>query len=337
MRAPKQEVFYHDRLDIPKEYLRFTTPKEVSKYRAERLKCDILVEIGAGIGGQTFGFSKFCKKVIAIELDPKKLKILRDNIKKLGLKNVDVIDGDALSERVIKRVKELKPEIIFWDSSRKAEGERSINDLSPNIWLLLKEYSKISSKISIEIPPFTSDLKSLKENFEEEFISLDGKLNRLTLYLNELKKSDKSVVALPEKERIENKKIKESEIESSAGGYKYFYIINPAIILSGLINELASQFKVKILQISKKKYFLSNEKINSVFLQRFEILKVCKNNFLEILRNLKLFDAKKVVLRLNINPEYYWKERKKYEEQLKGKKEIHLFAGEEAVLCKYKI
>ncbi len=333
MRAPKQDILWHKKLQISNEYLRFATPKEVSNYRAERLKCDVLVEIGAGIGGQTFGFAKFCKKVIAVEIDQKKLRILRDNIKKLGIKNVDVIEGDALSEGVIKRVKELNPEIIFCDSSRKAEGERSINDLSPNIWLLLREYSKISSKIAIEIPPFTSDSKSLKENFEQEFISLNGKLNRLTLYFNELKKSDKSVVALPNKERIENKKIKEAETESSALGYQYLYIIDPAIILSELINELASQFRLKLIKINKKEYFLSNKKINSVFLQRFEILKVCKNNFLKILKNLREVNAGKVVLRLNINPESYWEERKRYEEQLNGRKEIHLFAENEAILC----
>ena len=85
-RAPKQPLIYQERLKIPKEFLKFATPKDVATYRAERLKCNVLVEIGAGIGGQTIAFSRKCKKVIAIELNKERAKTLNDNIKKLHIK-----------------------------------------------------------------------------------------------------------------------------------------------------------------------------------------------------------------------------------------------------------
>jgi len=63
-RAPKQEILYQEKL-IAGKYLRFATPADVAKYRAERLYCNIIAEIGAGIGGQTIAFAEKCRKVIA--------------------------------------------------------------------------------------------------------------------------------------------------------------------------------------------------------------------------------------------------------------------------------
>ena len=96
-RAPKQPLIFQEKLKIPKEFLKFATPRDIANYRAERLKCNVLLEIGAGIGGQTIAFSRKCKKVIAIELDKERAKTLNENIKKLHIKNVEVI-GDALNK-----------------------------------------------------------------------------------------------------------------------------------------------------------------------------------------------------------------------------------------------
>ena len=202
-RAPKQPLIFQEKLKIPKEFLKFATPRDVANYRAERLKCNVLLEIGAGIGGQTIAFSRKCKKVIAIELDKERAKTLNDNIKKLHIKNVEVINGDALNKGVIQKVSKESPEIIFVDTERPEESERTLNGIKPPIEKIIEFYSSLTSKIAIEIPPFTNDLEKLKFNFEEEFISLNGQLNRLTLYFNELKTCKKSAIALPSKEKTD--------------------------------------------------------------------------------------------------------------------------------------
>lgn len=332
-RAPKQEILNQDKLEIPKEYLRFATPASVALYRAERLKCNIIADIGCGIGGQAMAFAKICKKVIAVEIDEKQLEIAKENAKKLGIKNIEFVYGDALAIMTIEKVQKFKPDIIFCDTQRKESGERSIDDLQPDIKKLIDKYS-FCKKIAIELPPFTKDLERLKENeFEKEFISLNGKLNRLTIYLNELKKSERSAIALPSETRLENRKTKKTEIADSAKGFKYIYIIDPAITMAELVNELGEEFKAKLLEIDGKTFFVSNEILKSAFLYGFRILEVCKHDFPVILENLKKLDAGQVVLRYNLKPEDYWKERNKYENELSGEKVIHLFANEEAVLC----
>jgi 16S rRNA (adenine1518-N6/adenine1519-N6)-dimethyltransferase len=55
---------------------------------------DVVLEVGAGFGFLTQLLSSECKKVVAVEVDPKIVGILREQIR--GLPNVDLIEGDIL-------------------------------------------------------------------------------------------------------------------------------------------------------------------------------------------------------------------------------------------------
>ena len=57
-------------------------------------KNDIVVEIGAGSGVITTALSKRCKKVYAIEPDHETAEKLRENLKRFGAENVEVIEKD---------------------------------------------------------------------------------------------------------------------------------------------------------------------------------------------------------------------------------------------------
>jgi len=335
-RAPKQPLIYQEKLKIPKEFLKFATPKDIANYRAERLKCNVLVEIGAGIGGQTIAFSRKCKKVIAVELNKERAKILNDNLKKLHIKNVEVMNGDALNKSIIQKISKENPEIIFVDTERPEESERTLNGIKPPIEKIIESYSGFTSKIAIEIPPFTQDLEKLKFDFEQEFISLDNQLNRLTLYFNELKNCKKSAIALPSKEKLINseKEIKFQKV-SSAKNFKYLYAIDPTVVVSKLVNELAEKFSFQTLELNKPVLVSNNEK-RSFFLTSYKIMRICENRQDKILQELKRVGAGKVTLRYNLNPKDYWKVRNFYEKELEGKKEVNLFVDEkqrEAIIC----
>lgn len=57
-------------------------------------KQDIVLEVGAGLGFLTRLISRKCKSLIAVEVDPKLVKILRAELSALG--NVNLIKGDVL-------------------------------------------------------------------------------------------------------------------------------------------------------------------------------------------------------------------------------------------------
>jgi 16S rRNA G966 N2-methylase RsmD len=333
-RSQKQPILYQDKLKVPEKFLRFATPEVVADYRAEKLKCEKLVEIGAGIGGQTIAFSKFCKKVLAIEIDKSKANILIQNLKKLKINNVEVLIADGLSKIAIDKITKFNPEIIFCDTERPEKAERTLEAIKPSVKKILEIFSKITSKIAIEIPPYTKEIEQLNYPLEKEFISLNKQLNRLTLYFNELKESEISAISLPSKEKIISKSKKIKKI-NSAKNYKYLYVIDPTIIVANLLGEISNEFDSPILELNKP-VMLSKEKKKSNFLDGYEIISICKNNQEEILNELKKINTKKVELRYKIEPKDYWKIRNFYENQLNGNKEVSLFIQEksnEAILC----
>jgi 16S rRNA (adenine1518-N6/adenine1519-N6)-dimethyltransferase len=55
---------------------------------------DVVLEVGAGLGFLTRLLSRECKKVVAVEVDPNMVGILREQLR--GLQNVDLIEGDIL-------------------------------------------------------------------------------------------------------------------------------------------------------------------------------------------------------------------------------------------------
>jgi len=55
---------------------------------------DVVLEVGAGLGFLTQLLSSKCKKVVAVEVDPKLVSFLRKQLH--GLPNIDLIEGDIL-------------------------------------------------------------------------------------------------------------------------------------------------------------------------------------------------------------------------------------------------
>jgi len=85
---------------------------------------DVVLEVGAGLGFLTRLLSQRCKQVIAVEVDPKLVKILRSQIR--GLHNVDLIEGDILGVSVpeFNKVVSTPPysissPLLFWLLERK--------------------------------------------------------------------------------------------------------------------------------------------------------------------------------------------------------------------------
>jgi uncharacterized UPF0146 family protein len=307
------------------EDVRFGTPKEVAEYRANRLKCGRLIEIGAGVGFQTIAFSKTCEEVIAIELDAKRAAFLSANMKLRGVKNVTVICGDALDPAIIKKVG--KADIIFVDTERpESEEQRTLESIIPSIPKIIESYSKMAKGIVIEVPPHLD----ANLDCEKEYISLNGRLNRLNLYFHGLKKCKKSVVLLPSGARLEGDGKLQPEKKTSSKGFRYIYEMDPALALSGLTSKAAKD--MSLISEGKKDYLLAKERSDNQFLKGFRILETCE--YLGTVTALKRLGCGKTIIRYSVDPAEYWGERKKYERMLTGELTCHLFRfGEEYVVC----
>jgi len=305
------------------EDLRYCTNQQIAEYRAERLKCDTIVDIGSGIGVQAIEFAKKCSKVIAVEIDERKIEYSRINAKIAGVENIEFVNEDA-----IKALDKIKiADIVFWDPERpETEKERGIASLKPSFSELIKKARKITPNIAVELPPQIEKSK-MKEDCEFEYVSLNNQLNRLNVYLGKLKKCRISVVSLPSKERLEYKNekianlIKEKEVKT------YLYEVDDAIIKSGLVEYFTSGLNASILQTSNKTYLTSDEAINSSFLKRYKVITQVEHRKMKEALNKNGFG--KVILHGRIDDTRYATIRKNLETGLRGKETAHLFLNED--------
>ncbi|CAG9821834.1 unnamed protein product [Phaedon cochleariae] len=85
------------------------TPEKVAKHAAERCQCDVIIDAFCGAGGNAIQFAFTCKRVIAIDIDPKKIEIAQNNAEVYGVRNkIDFIIGDFL-----KLASSLKGNVVF--------------------------------------------------------------------------------------------------------------------------------------------------------------------------------------------------------------------------------
>lgn len=68
--------------------------------RASLSSSDYVLDIGAGFGFLTRFLAERCEKVLAVEIDQRFVKILKDRLK--DLPNVEVIGGDLLKSHIPK-------------------------------------------------------------------------------------------------------------------------------------------------------------------------------------------------------------------------------------------
>ena len=307
--------------------LRFSTSLDVAKYRAKRLKCKKIVDLCSGIGIQAAAFADYSKEVYAFEIDSKKVRYARENYP--GKKNLNFFVGDVLSDYVIEKVKEIKPDIVFCDPERLAsEKERTIDSIKPDIKKLLEIYSKISPNLCIEIPPQIElgKLNSLGE-FEAEYLSYENKLNRLDLYFGELKKSVVSVADAVTFDRIESSN-KDINASFTKDPRDYIYELSPAIIKADLYADLSKEINAPVLFGAEKgKVLLTSNELtleHKELFKTYELVSVV-NTFKEVTGALKNNGFGKVLLKYSIDPKDYWKERNKLEKGLRGDEEAVIF------------
>ncbi|MEM2522331.1 MAG: 16S rRNA (adenine(1518)-N(6)/adenine(1519)-N(6))-dimethyltransferase RsmA [Candidatus Bathyarchaeia archaeon] len=84
---------------------------------------DIVLDVGAGLGFLTRFLAGQCRKVLAVEIDPKLVKVLRENLK--FLPNVEIFEGDVLKLSIpqFNKVVSIPPynissDLLLWLSER---------------------------------------------------------------------------------------------------------------------------------------------------------------------------------------------------------------------------
>ena len=314
------------------EGLQLSTPEIVARYIANRLKTEVIADLGCGIGGQVIFFAKECKKVYAVERNLEKLEYAKKNCELYGVKNVEFIHGDVLTEEVKEKVSDA--DIIFSDPARPlSEKERTLTNLEPPITEIIKLYSDVTDDMAFHAPPQLPPSR-ITLDCEREYLSLNGQLNRLTLYFGSLKRCERSAIVLPggaqlcssDAPAIRTDTLKEYVLEPE-----------PSVVKAGLLNELAQTADdIYYYKGDERRTLLtSSSRIDSSFFKDiYQVLRKTEWDINVLNKLLKAERAGKVVLRFDIEPEKYWDVRKKLENGLSGNRTLHIFGfGNEMVVC----
>nr|KAF6426937.1 trimethylguanosine synthase 1 [Molossus molossus] len=179
---------FDDGIKLDREGWFSVTPEKIAEHIAGRVsesfKCDIVVDAFCGVGGNTIQFALTGKRVIAIDIDPVKIDLARNNAEVYGIADkVEFICGDFLL-----LAPQLKADVVFlsppWGGPDYATAETF--DIST---MILSQ--KITNNIVFFLPrnADTDQVASLagpggQVEIEQNF--LNNKLKTITAYFGNL-------------------------------------------------------------------------------------------------------------------------------------------------------
>jgi 16S rRNA G966 N2-methylase RsmD len=219
-----QRYYYYSKYDegilMDHESWWSVTPEIIAEYTAKLAKNCSVIDGFCGSGGNVIQFSKYCSEVFAIDIDPKKLEICKNNCRIYNCKNnIHFIEYDFLKIQNYDKIK-VKADYIFlsppWGGiSYKNSDIYSIKEsMTPDISEIIKVSLKIVKYIMFYVP------RTLMLNELFQIISEINKNERLFFDIHILKSANKIKALLIIFGYDINKKIKENDIEEYL---KYIY------------------------------------------------------------------------------------------------------------------
>jgi trimethylguanosine synthase len=177
------------------------TPQAIAEHVAQRCRCNIIVDPFAGCGGNVIQLAQTCNQVIAIDIDPEKIRLARHNARIYGVEHrIEWIVGDSLQI-----LPTLKADVVFlsppWGGPAYERGnggfrlkDMMIKDTSGiDLFALAR---KVSHNIAYFLPKTTSveEFEALCDEkdaeLEVEYAYLNGGMKLITGYYGDLAKRE---------------------------------------------------------------------------------------------------------------------------------------------------
>jgi len=171
------------------------TPEKIARHIAKRCRCNVIVDAFCGVGGNTIQFAFTCEKVIAIDIDPKKIEMAKQNAKVYGVEDrIEFIQGDFLQ-----LAPTLSADVVYlsppWGGP--AYGSIDIFDLEKNIDLNGYRIFELAKKITPNLVYFLPRNVNIEQvislmdeqtpmELEQNF--LNNRLKTITAYFGDLAK-----------------------------------------------------------------------------------------------------------------------------------------------------
>jgi len=300
---------------------RYSTPEAVARYRAQRISGETILDIGSGGGIQDIFFSE-SNTVRGLERDRIRYLESQINAEVYGAKNLEFVNLEWTGSE--SNGSNLQNTLVFSDPLREpGSKERELNDLVPSPADIIVNYSGKTEKFAFDVPPQIRRNK-LGIDAETEYISLNGSLNRLTLYCGPLKSAESSAVILPEGIRVSGK-YETPNFQHTEKVLEFIELPDPSLIYAGLVNQVKNFGDFEILGEDKRRIVLTSASLPEEHFpgKIYRNIAVCLGD--QIQEKLIEIRAGKIYPRFEIQPEEYYEMKNRFEATASGEKEIFIF------------
>lgn len=310
----------------------YSTPEIIGRYRSARVKSKDIIDFGAGACMQALMFSEH-NDVTAIEENAIRANLGRLNAKAYDARSLNILTGDV--ETYISGA--IHDEIIAFMDPLRLSGreEKTFETLRPNPQLILEALGEKVSGYIIDLPPLFPE-KNVTLEGEREYISLNGKINRFTLYSKKLMKCERSAVILPAYKRIEGTMDMES-YEHAERSSRFLVMPDPALIYAELVNTAFDPADFREFARDNRRLVLTSDIVpkDPHICELFEVLGSSKED--DIRNELERLKPGKVIPRFSVDPETYYDFTMSLIDPLWVGESIYLFRNGDGIVLAKKI
>ncbi|XP_011334640.1 trimethylguanosine synthase isoform X1 [Ooceraea biroi] len=185
---------YNEGIQLDSESWFSVTPEKIARHIAEVCSCNTIIDAFCGAGGNAIQFAFTCKRVIAIDIDPNKIRMARHNAEIYGVEDkIEFIIGDFFA-----LAPSLRGDVVFlsppWGGPDYIKQKVFNLDtiLPPQGGKMLFHMARqITNNVAYYLPRNTDMLQLIRlvedvGHLEITQYKLDGKLKSCTLYCGDL-------------------------------------------------------------------------------------------------------------------------------------------------------
>lgn len=257
-----------DRMYFTREALEQSTGEAVAQYRASRFaKFARVLDLGCGIGGDAIALASAGCQVTAIDRDPVRLAMCRENLAAHSL-NGTCLTADVLIDPLP------EADAAFCDPARRAGGRRilSPSESDPPHRAVMARFPA-GFPIGFKLAPGIDPEEAAALGGEVEFISLDGELKECCVWLGELRTTARRATVLKgtETQTMESESPDPWPEVTEVG--EYLYDPDSTIVRAGLVGDLASA--TGLTGVDYRVAFLTGGVVETPFATRYRVEEVC--------------------------------------------------------------
>lgn len=175
---------YEARAIIPQRAFEQSSSEECAA--AKRMRGSSLLDLTCGLGMDAVAMAERFERVVAVERDEVLADVVRENLHRMGVENVEVVTASA--EEYVSSCEEHFDWVYADPDRRTAEGQRvfRLEECSPNMLALMPQIERLTSRVAIKNSPLfdVEEAFRLFPRASVEVVSLGDECKEVMIYLD---------------------------------------------------------------------------------------------------------------------------------------------------------